>query len=320
MEKKQQPKKWHTQHAKILKSWGETSSCYRYLHFQAYLKYKSLNMHFSMPIIVISTVTGTANFAQETFPDAWAVYVPLCIGGLNLFAAIFATVAQFLKISELMEAHRVASMSYGKLARDIKLELSLPILDRRHAGDDFINRCSTEYDRLIEQSPPPPASIIDKFEKTFNATNDFEKPEISQIKPIVAFDQLKENVVTSAVKDVFKKGLKLFGKPETPKSTRRDTYTTGMAEHVVHVFDEHTPAVSAKDKVMGELKQLRMKNLVSVGATNSGQGDPVESVVGETSDEVAEVVEVTDVAEVAGTTEVAEVTGTTEVAEVAPHI
>ena len=77
------------------------------------------------------------------------------------------------------------------------------------------------------------------------------------------------------------------------------------------MFEEHTPAVSAKDKVMGELKQLRMKNLVSAGATSSGQVDPVESVVGETSDEVAEVVEVTDVAEV---------TGTTEVAEVAPHI
>jgi len=115
-----------------------------------------------------------------------------------------------------MEAHRVASISYGKLTRDIKLELALPIADRRHSRDDMVNICSTKYDHLIEQSPPPPGEIIAKFDKTFKTTNDFEKPEISQIKPIQAFDQTKENIVTSTVKDVFKKGLKLFGKPENP--------------------------------------------------------------------------------------------------------
>ena len=265
MDKKPQPKKWHTQHEKILKSWGETSSCYRYLHFKSYLKYKALNMRFSMPIIVISTVTGTANFAQETFPEAWADFVPLGIGGLNLFAAILATVAQFLKISELMEAHRVSSISYGKLARDIKLELALPIADRRHSGDSMVSTCATEYDRLIEQSPPPPGEIIEQFDKTFKKTNDFEKPEISQIKAIEAFDQTKENVVTSAVKDVFKKGLKLFGKAENPKpAVRRDTLTKGIQEHSVNVFTENMTACNPKQKVINELKELKMKNLVSL--------------------------------------------------------
>lgn len=264
MEKKPQPKKWHTQHEKILKSWGETSSCYRYIHFKSYLKYKSLNMRFSMPIIVISTITGTANFAQETFPTSWAEYVPLGIGGFNLFAAILATVAQFLKISELMEAHRVASISYGKLARDIKLELSLPIVDRHHSGDDFIDRCSTEYDRLIEQSPPPPGEIIDRFEKTFKKTTEFEKPEISQINPIEAYDQTKENIVTSTVKDVFKKGLKLFGKPENTAPHRRDTYTEGISDHTIQIFNDTDDPVNAKEKVITELKELKKKNLVSM--------------------------------------------------------
>ena len=276
MEKKPQLKKWHTQHEKILKSWGETSSCYRYLHFKSYLKFKASNMRFSMPIIIISTVTGTANFAQETFPESWSEYVPLGIGGLNLFAAILATVAQFLKISELMEAHRVASISYGKLARDIKLELALPIPDRRHSGDDMVSICSTEYDRLIEQSPPPPGEIIERFEKTFKATNDFEKPEISQIKPIEAFDQTKENIVTSTVKDVFKKGLKLFGKAENPKPTvRRNTITKGIQEHTVNVFTENTSSFNPKAKVLDELKELKMKNLVSLRNTVDEQtSDP----------------------------------------------
>lgn len=282
MEKKLPPKKWHTQHEKILKSWGETSSCYRYLHFKSYLKYKASNMHFTMPIIVISTITGTANFAQETFPRAWSEYVPLGIGGLNLFAAILATISQFLKISELMEAHRVASISYGKLSRDIKLELSLPITDRRHSGDDMVSRCATEYDRLIEQSPPPPGEIIEKFEKTFRQTNDFEKPEISQIKAIQAFDQTKENVVTTAVKDVFKKGLKLFGK--APPAV--------VTDHSIKVFNdqEHDEKLNARAKVLEELRELKKKNLVSLhNSTEEEFHDPSEIIINEDDNEVCPV-------------------------------
>ena len=288
------PKKWHTQHEKILKTWGETSSCYRYLHFKSYLKYKNLNMRFSMPIIVISTITGTANFAQETFPDSWAEYVPLGIGGLNLFAAIMATVSQFLKISELMEAHRVASISYGKLARDIRLELALPIADRRHSGDDMVSRCSTEYDRLIEQSPPPPGEIIQKVVKTFRETQAFEKPEITEIKPIQAFDQTKENIVTSTVKDDFKKGLKLFGKPDNPAPpVRRDTFTNGIKEHTVNVFSESVPTYNPKEKVLNELKELKMKNLVSLrNSADEATHDPSDINVPEP--EVEEPVESTE--------------------------
>ena len=62
--KKPVEKKWHKQQEKILKDWGESSSCYRYMHFKAYQQYKQMNMRFTLPIIVISTVTGTANFAH----------------------------------------------------------------------------------------------------------------------------------------------------------------------------------------------------------------------------------------------------------------
>ena len=287
MEKKPTPKKWHTQHEKILQSWGETSSCYRYLHFKSYLNFKSLNMHFTMPIIVISTITGTANFAQETFPDAWVDYVPLGIGGLNLIAAILATVAQFLKISELMEAHRVASISYGKLSRDIRLELSLPILDRRHSGDDMVNRCSTEYDRLIEQSPPVPGKILDKFEKTFRKVDNFDKPEISQIKPIRAFDQFKENTLVNNVKNMFKKGIGMI----TPKSPRRNTVDDGISQHSITVYNEthKDNAVDARTKVLAELKDLKMKNLVTLrNSADDEFYDPSDIAITE-GDEVTQI-------------------------------
>ena len=63
-------------------------------------------MWFALPVIVISTITGTANFAQGSFPDAWKEFVPLGIGFFNLSAGLITTVAQFLRVSELLEGHR----------------------------------------------------------------------------------------------------------------------------------------------------------------------------------------------------------------------
>ena len=271
--KKQEPKKWHSQQEMILKSWGESSSCYRYLHFKAYLKFKTSSMKYTLPIIIISTITGTANFAQETFPDSIREYVPLGIGGLNLFAAILTTVLQFLKVNELMEAHRVASISYGKLARDIKLELSLPRSERHHHGDNMITRCSGEYDRLIEQSPPVPKEILKFFEKQFKNSSDFEKPEITTITPITLFDSVKEAALTKGVASVFKN---VFRKKDSIHEQKNNPIMqkTVNPEHVIDVcnkFDYSStedesakdPIKKAKKNLIFELANLRNKTLVS---------------------------------------------------------
>ena len=185
---KVKPKKeWHPQQEKILKTWGETSACYRYMHNPAYLVYKKQSMRFTLPVIILSTITGTANFAQGSFPEGMRGAVPSIIGAMNLIAGIIATIMQFLKINELMEGFRVASLQYGKLSRTIRLELTLPLEERSQDGSTMIENCRAEYDRLIEQSPPIPYFIIQSFEKQFPDDSDFFKPEIMHIQPIDMF-------------------------------------------------------------------------------------------------------------------------------------
>ena len=132
------PKEWHPQQSKLLKSWGEVASSYRWMHNQAYMIYKKKNLRFMLPLIVMSTVAGTANFAQATFPDVIRPYVPQIIGAMNLISAIMTTIYQFLKISEFMESHRISSINYGKLARTITVELSLPVKDRNSGGAECV--------------------------------------------------------------------------------------------------------------------------------------------------------------------------------------
>ena len=186
---------WHQQQELILKRWSEIGSSYRYLHDKSFKKFNTQNMWFALPVIVISTVTGTANFAQGSFPEAWKEFVPLGIGFLNLSAGLITTVGQFLRVSELLEGHRAASLAYSKFARNISVELSLPVKERTDDGSIFITNCRVELDRLIEQSPDIPEDIISSFVKRFpepgvdgsgNPTNDYDffRPEILDIRPI----------------------------------------------------------------------------------------------------------------------------------------
>ena len=57
------------------------------------------------PVIIISTITGTANFAQERFSDDIKKLVT-SIGTLSIIAGIITVTPTFLKIAELNEGHR----------------------------------------------------------------------------------------------------------------------------------------------------------------------------------------------------------------------
>ena len=179
-------KVWHEQQENILKKWSEIGSSYRFMHDKAYLYFEKQNFRFALPVIILSTVTGTANFAQGSFPASWAVYVPLFIGFLNLTAGLLTTVAQFLRVSELLEGHRSASISYSKFSRNISVELSLPPDERSKNGREFIASCRVELDRLIEQSPNIPLHIVKYFGKSFSDAS-FIKPDILEISDVEIF-------------------------------------------------------------------------------------------------------------------------------------
>ena len=128
---------WNDYHESILKSWGEQSACYRYMHHRAFLMFKKLSLRFNLPVIVLSTITGTANFAQSTLPASIQPAAPSIIGGLNLIAGLIATIMQFLKIQELMENHRTAALGHGNLSRNIRLQLALPRDERKKEGQQY---------------------------------------------------------------------------------------------------------------------------------------------------------------------------------------
>jgi len=185
---KSSPKNWVHQHERILKEWGEIARSYKYLHDSAQRTFYRQNLGFSLPVIVISTVTGTASFALSSFPAAWQSWAPPIIGSLNLCGGLISTVAQFLRVSELLAEHKTAAINFGKFSRSIAVELSLPIEQREMSGFDFIMKSKNTLNTLLEQSPSIPEALTNKFMHQFKTDDSFTKPDLMSVRPVEIYN------------------------------------------------------------------------------------------------------------------------------------
>jgi hypothetical protein len=138
-----------------------------------------ISHNFQIPIIVLSTLTGTANFAIDSYvPKDYQSGFSAGVGSLNLFCGILGTLLSFLRYSEVYEGHRISALAWAKLSRNIEIELSLHDKKRKQCRD-FLKVCRAEYDNLMESSPTIDLDVIQIFNKKF----DGKYPNIR--KPII---------------------------------------------------------------------------------------------------------------------------------------
>ena len=169
---------WTDEAEQLLKDWSEKAGCYRWLHDKSEKKYRVRYYLFSIPVIVLSTLTGTANFGMSSYiKEEQENTAKAIVGGLNLFAGLLSTLQTFLKVVEQMESHRSSGVAWSKLGRNIQIELALDH-NRRSPCNDFLNICRAEYDRLIEQSPLIGEDIINLFKSRFTNYPNIAKPNI----------------------------------------------------------------------------------------------------------------------------------------------
>jgi hypothetical protein len=154
--------------------------------------YSRLNAWYTIPVIVISTLTGTANFAQDRVPEKYQNIFVMIVGSFNILAAIITTISQYLKIAELNESYRVGTLSWGKFYRNIKTELAKHPLDRMPAKT-MLKICKEEFERLLEVYPEIPKNIIKEFNIKFKDHDDIAKPEICDIiEPTLVYNISRE--------------------------------------------------------------------------------------------------------------------------------
>ena len=172
---------WTEATEEMLASWGDVSSCYKWLHEQAFRKFYRINYFMSIPIIILSTLTGTVSVGMSSLVSAEYVNMATqIVGGVNILTGIITTLQNFFHFAQLSEGHQHSSVGWNKLERNIRIELKIERKSRKDA-DTFIKVCRSEYDRLLEQSPVIPEDIIRKFKNTFVKQTKLIKPDICDI-------------------------------------------------------------------------------------------------------------------------------------------
>lgn len=181
---------WNLAQEQLLKAIAERSNCMRWLHTQSQLYFESVNFYLTIPNVLITTLNGSVTMSLTAlFPDPANQKVATTIIGLvSLFCAALTTMNQYIKSQQMMEAHRAASLAYGKLHRLILNELALR-RDQRQNALECIKAVRAEQDRLETTAPSILPMIIRRFNIQF-ANRDIEKPEIAGDLDQVSINQL----------------------------------------------------------------------------------------------------------------------------------
>lgn len=280
---------WTKEQEDLLAEWAEKASCYRWLHGRAEKKYRCRNYAFTIPVIVMSTLTGTANFAMDSFvPEEHKKMAMAGVGGVNILAGIISTLQNFLRFAELMESHRSSGISWSKLNRDICVELALDPARRKPAGT-FLDVCRAEYDRLIEQSPMIDDTVLKHFHENFHDT-DINKPEMCNgLDKCEIYQPTKEERTSGIVSSAAEKLTHMMKSPfsfDTPNSLSKEQEThrtelsglssmgkvSGMRKLIVQ--PTQTPEES-KQKLHSELTSILTPNDIE---TNLEQGESEKEV------------------------------------------
>ena len=184
------PKEWTRPIEAVIASWADVAACYIWLHDHARRRYRQLHYAYSLPVIILSTVTGTANFGIGSIvPADYAGVAQISIGVTSILIGIVGTLQNFFRFAENGEAHSQAVQGWSKLNRDITYELKIERHFRKNA-DEFYKQCKADLDRLLESSPLVPNSAIDTFKKVITVVPSVYKP-----------DELKQTIASTYVYD-----------------------------------------------------------------------------------------------------------------------
>jgi hypothetical protein len=182
----EEPKKkflngWTAELEDLMADWADKAACYRWMHERTSRLFGGRDRMITIPVIILSTLTGSASLSLDSFFPAGSdaelkKYVQSGIGGVSILAGIITTVGNFLRYAQGCEAHHLAAVSWGKFNRLICIEMSLHPNERMD-NFNFLKMFRVELDRLIEQSPPIPDSIIKEFNSLFSKA-EVKKPEV----------------------------------------------------------------------------------------------------------------------------------------------
>ena len=181
---------WDSSVESILSELGDEAQINAYMHKMSNVYFASKNIKFQLPIIILSALSGTGNFISNNFPNYQQTII-LAIGGISIFTSIISSVAQFLKVSQLSENHRISYLAWEKFYSTIKFQIRQKRASRDNLRD-FISIVIPEYQRLKEISADIPKHICEKVKKRKKNLHKMQVPYlINGFHPVIPYKEEK---------------------------------------------------------------------------------------------------------------------------------
>ena len=252
---------WTEEQETLLAKWGDYAACYRWLHDRTEKQLSFANNRITIPVIILSTITGTASVGLNGLvgdsPTAQK-YGQITIGLVSLFTGILTTLGNYFRYAQNSEAHKVAAISWGKFNRLITVELAQKPDDRMDSLD-FLSICRQDLDRLIEQSPQVPNNIIVSFEKEFEGEIELHKPDIcNNIEHTTVYNNTKTRmkIMVAEMAMNLRHKKKLLREEVLPDLDKR---MKAMVDASIKEYEEKMKVLREKDKHLTFLSDVRKK-------------------------------------------------------------
>jgi len=181
------PVSWTRRLERLIADEGEKALCMNWMHIQAEAIYSKRSTAISIPVIVLSTLAGTASIGSSSlFGDS--AFSSVGIGLVSIVVGILNTLGSYFAWAKRAEGHRITAQMFAKLNKFITIELALPRAQRMPPGD-FLKFVKQEGDRLAETAPAIPPVIVARFQHRFRKST-VSKPNIANgLDPIEVYDE-----------------------------------------------------------------------------------------------------------------------------------
>ena len=139
---------WTASEEYLIQSWIDQASSLNWLHEKTAASYKKYDTVITLPIMIITASTGSANVGMAFYSQSnWISNLITGIFGVG--SAVLSAIAHYYKFGELAETHRQTANSWNKMRANMLVQLAIPYEDRAECKT-FMDSIKEEMDRLAK--------------------------------------------------------------------------------------------------------------------------------------------------------------------------
>lgn len=190
---------WTDELEQLLITWAEKASGYAWLHQKSAISFKKRNLCISIPSCIFGYLSGiTLLLSNEVFNNCndyqHRATLRGVLGVTAILSGVLSNFQEMFTFKEEAEKHRIAALRFLSFFREISCELSLNP-KYRSAPMDYITLKRFEFDKILEQSPDIPETIISQFNNNFRTLSIHKPDPVIGLQTILPFGKkLKEKL------------------------------------------------------------------------------------------------------------------------------